>query len=92
MSDEFNARSFSHTRTFFMTCPVSNADGTMDFGSEVPSGFGTVEDAVEAATRDVDEHGGAVIIYECWPVRRVRRCDIVVDDLTVPSPNKQGRE
>lgn len=68
-------------KRFYMTVAQGNTDGTIDLHFELPNGYDSEAQAVEAASEAADEYGGEYFVYECRPVKRVSRVTVHVDDV-----------
>lgn len=75
-------------KTFYLMLVQGRNDGLLDLTSEEPTIFGTLDEAVEGTTEEVDEHGMPAFIYECRPVRRVHRIQTVVETIVAERSEK----
>jgi len=65
--------------TVFAAIPVANSDGTMNSGGT--SVHGRLDAAIASARKAVEDRGAEIVIYECTPIRVLRRTVVVVEDL-----------
>ena len=67
-----------------MAAPVANADGTIDEPDVdgVKSGLGEAA-LIKSASEDVGDHGGAMVIYRCVPIKRVSAYRVKVEPIEV---------
>lgn len=79
---EFDEAHVDPLKPFYLMLNVNNLDGTLDMKIEAPTAFGALDAAVMQASDQVDDAGGVVYIYECRPLRRIKRHSVLVDDLT----------
>lgn len=79
---EFDEGHVDPLKPFYLMLNVNNLDGTLDMKVETPTAFGSLDEAMPHAAEQVEGDGGVVYIYECRPLRRIRRHSVLVDDLT----------
>jgi hypothetical protein len=70
-------------KRFWLMVAISNLDGSMEFGSEMPEEYGDVDSAIKAAVDQTEEIGDPCeyFVYECRPVKRVTRGKVKVRDV-----------
>lgn len=68
-------------KPFFLNVPEGYADGSLDPDNDREGSFESLEEAIDEASNSVSDHDGIVWVYECRPVRRVRRHSVVVEEI-----------
>jgi hypothetical protein len=68
-------------KTFYMAITQGSTDGRLDITSEMPIVYGSLDEAVSGTEEEVDDHGMPTYVYECRPVRRIHRTNVIVETI-----------
>jgi hypothetical protein len=83
MAEEFDQERARLGRPFFLAITPTNNDGTTCLASEGIDAHASQEAAIEQASKQTWAHGEDIFIYECRPLKRVRRPAARVEDVEV---------
>jgi hypothetical protein len=72
-------------KPFFMLLAAFNSDNTVNPEESVSGSFDTLADALEIAKDGVEDSDEEMYIYECRPVRLIKRGPVVVRALMKPA-------
>lgn len=72
-------------KPFYLAVAITNTDGSLEIW-EVPTEWETLDEALISAKADLEEFGGEIFIYECYPVKRIiGTTTIAEEDVQSPS-------